>query len=139
MLGENKMKKLIEKVSAKYNTICGKIHVVAAATATKHAATLMLLAGIGLIGAGVTNVALAQGDIDDSGIVRVIQILLGDLVEGSFGALIMIVAGLVAIIAAAMGAYRAAMAALVVAVGAFILRAFVTAFFPSVDLGAAAQ
>lgn len=133
------MKKLIEKVSAKYSTICGKIHVVASATAIKHAATFMLLAGIGLIAAGVTDVALAQGDIDDSGIVRVIQILLGDLVEGSFGALIMIVAGLVAIIAAAMGAYRAAMAALVVAVGAFILRAFVTAFFPSVDLGAAAQ
>ena len=133
------MKKLIKKVSAKYSTICGKIHVVASATATKHAATFMLLAGIGLIGAGVTSVALAQGDIQNEGIERVIQILLGDLVEGSFGALIMIVAGLVAIIAAAMGAYRAAMAALVVAVGAFILRAFVSAFFPDVNIGTPAN
>jgi hypothetical protein len=123
------MKKLIEKATVKYSAICRKIHVV----------TTMLLAGIGLIAAGAANVALAQGDIDDTSITRVIQILLGDLVEGSFGALIMIVAGLVAIIAAAMGAYRAAMAALVVAVGAFILRAFVSAFFPSVDLGASAQ
>jgi len=129
------MKKLIEKVSEKYSTICGKIHVVAAATAIKHGATFMLLAGIGLISAGVTSVAFAQGSIENEGIERVIQILLGDLIEGSFGALIMIVAGLVAIIAAAMGAYRAAMAALVVAVGAFILRAFVTAFFPDVNIG----
>ena len=129
------MKKLIEKASVKYSAICRKIHVVTTTTATKHAATLMLLVGVGLISAGVMNVAHAQ--IDDEPITRVIQILLGDLVEGSFGALIMIVAGLVAIIAAAMGAYRAAMAALVVAVGAFILRAFVSAFFPNVEIGTA--
>jgi hypothetical protein len=131
------MKKLIEKASVKYSAICRKIHVVTTTTATKHAATLMLLVGVGLISAGVMNVAVAQGDIQDEPITRVIQILLGDLVEGSFGALIMIVAGLVAIIAAAMGAYRAAMAALVVAVGAFILRAFVSAFFPNVEIGTA--
>ena len=53
------------------------------------------------------------------------------LIEGAFGALIMVVAGIGAIIAAAMGAYRAALGMLVVAVGAFILRALVSLFFGS--------
>ena len=51
------------------------------------------------------------------------------LIEGAFGALIMVVAGLMAIIAAAMGGYRTALGMLVVAVGAFILRALVSLFF----------
>lgn len=54
-----------------------------------------------------------------------------ELIEGSFGALIMVVAGLGAIIAAAMGAYRAMVGMLVVAVGSFILRALVSLFFAS--------
>lgn len=53
------------------------------------------------------------------------------LIEGSFGALVMVVAGLGAIIAASMGAYRASVGMLVVAVGSFILRALVSLFFPS--------
>ncbi len=51
------------------------------------------------------------------------------LIEGAFGALIMVVAGLGAIVAASMGAYRLAVSMLVVAVGAFILRALVSLFF----------
>lgn len=51
------------------------------------------------------------------------------LIEGAFGALIMVVAGLGAIVAAAMGAYKMALTCLVVAVGAFILRALVSLFF----------
>jgi hypothetical protein len=50
-------------------------------------------------------------------------------IEGSFGALIMVGAGLGAIIAGAFGAYKAAISMLVVAVGAFILRALVSLFF----------
>lgn len=53
------------------------------------------------------------------------------LIEGAFGALIMVVAGLGAIAAASMGAYRAAVGMLVVAVGAFILRSLVSLFFGS--------
>jgi len=51
------------------------------------------------------------------------------LIEGAFGALIMVAAGLIAIIAAGLGQYRAALGMLVVAVGAFILRALVSLFF----------
>ena len=51
------------------------------------------------------------------------------LIEGAFGALIMVVAGIGAIVAASMGAYRLAVSMLVVAVGAFILRSLVSLFF----------
>ena len=50
-------------------------------------------------------------------------------IEGSFGALVMVGAGLGAIIAGAFGAYKAAISLLFVAVGAFILRALVSLFF----------
>jgi ABC-type methionine transport system permease subunit len=96
---------------------------------------IMFAAGVGLIVSAVPTVASAQGDMDQDSINQVIQILLNDMIGGSFGALIMIIAGLVAIISASMGAYRASMSALVVAVGAFILKAVVTAFWPQVDVG----
>lgn len=70
-------------------------------------------------------VSLAQ----EEGIRRVSLLLLEELIEGPFGALVMIVAGLVAIVSAAMGAYRAAMSCLIVAIGAFTLRTFVEIFF----------
>jgi hypothetical protein len=51
------------------------------------------------------------------------------LIEGAFGALIMVISGVIAIVAAAMGAYRAAVSMLIVAIGAFILRSLVSLFF----------
>jgi len=60
-------------------------------------------------------------------------------IEGAFGALLVVSAGLGAIIAAILGAYRTAFSLLVVAVGAFILRAYVSLFFgtnyPAYDVG----
>jgi len=50
-------------------------------------------------------------------------------IEGSFGALVMVGAGLGAILAGAFGAYKAAISLLFVALGAFILRALVSLFF----------
>lgn len=50
-------------------------------------------------------------------------------IEGAFGALVMVSAGIGAIVAAAFGAYKAAISLLFVAVGAFILRALVSLFF----------
>jgi hypothetical protein len=92
--------------------------------------TAMLLSGAVILAGGLAGVSFAQ----DNRIEEAASLILTDLIEGSFGALVMIVAGLVAIVAAAMGAYRAAISALVVAVGAFILRTFVTIFFPDVGL-----
>ena len=50
-------------------------------------------------------------------------------IEGAFGALIVVGAGIGAVIAATVGAYKSALALLVTAVGAFILRAYVSLFF----------
>ena len=50
-------------------------------------------------------------------------------IEVPFGALIMVLAGILAIISAAMGGYRTAVSLIIVAVGAFILRSLVSLFF----------
>ena len=91
------------------------------------------MVGVTLLAVGLTQTAWAL----DPGVhpayndnqIRLSVGLLFALIEGSFGALVMVVAGLGAIIAAAFGAYRAAVGMLVVAVGAFILRALVSLFF----------
>jgi len=50
--------------------------------------------------------------------------------EGSFGALIMIAAGLVAIVAGALGSYKLALSTIAIGAGAWILRPIVSLFFP---------
>ena len=51
------------------------------------------------------------------------------LIQGPFGALITIVAGLAAIVTAAMGGYKLAMSCVVIACGSYIISAFVALFF----------
>lgn len=55
--------------------------------------------------------------------------------EGSFGALVMVCAGIGAIVSSAFGQYRAALGLLVVAVGAFVLRSLVGTFFNDIGIG----
>jgi len=99
---------------------------------------LVFAAGFLLFLIGLHSLGLAQGagptgsyseaGYDD----ELIRNSIGNLfrlIEGAFGALIMVVAGLGAIIAAAMGQYRAAISLVVVAIGSFILRALVSLFF----------
>lgn len=50
-------------------------------------------------------------------------------IEGTFGAMVMVAAGIGAILSSAFGQYRAALGLLVVAVGAFILRSLIGTFF----------
>jgi len=97
---------------------------------------LMLGAGALLLTAGLSGVAHAASsgsdgveiDYNDDKIASAVKAMFTFL-EGSFGALIMVVAGLGAIMSAAFGQYKAALGCLVVAVGAFILRSFVFTFF----------
>lgn len=101
-----------------------------------NANAFLFLIGAGLVTGGliecshaVANVqTFSEANFDDT-LIRNSVGNLFKLIEGAFGALIMVVAGLGAIVAAAMGAYRAAVGMLVVAVGAFILRALVSLFF----------
>ena len=98
----------------------------------KYGHASMAILGVTLITFGSVEAAHAQQFADIE--VRQATCLILKFLEGAFGALLMVVAGLVAIIAAAMGAYRLAMSMLVVAIGAFILRAFVDVFF-DVNIG----
>jgi hypothetical protein len=118
---------------AGYKAASIKTYSSATAFIYKHANTMLLAAGVILLTLGVEGVAVAQDTYSEAayndGLVRGAVGNIFALIEGAFGALIMVVSGLAAIVAAAMGAYRAAVAMLVVAVGAFILRALVSLFF----------
>jgi len=67
-------------------------------------------------------------DFDDT-LIRNSVANLFRLIEGAFGALLVVGAGIAAIIAGVVGAYKAAFALFVTAIGAFILRAYVSLFF----------
>jgi hypothetical protein len=99
----------------------------------KHSHLCLAVIGILLLTHGLADIAEAQSGFHEANFndqwIRQAVIRLFMLIEGAFGALIMVVAGLGAIVAAAMGAYRAAVGMLVVAVGAFILRSLVSLFF----------
>jgi hypothetical protein len=106
----------------------------------KQAQMILLAAGVIALGAGLSVDAIAQtggvggfptagnGEIEDGRIANAVSTLFKYL-EGSFGALIMAGAGIMAIASAAFGQYKAAMSCMIVAVGAFILRSFMNTFF----------
>lgn len=70
----------------------------------------------------------ATTEVDMGRLEEALQILFA-YIEGSFGALVMVSAGIGALLSAAFGQYRATLSLLVVAVGSFVLRSFVTTFF----------
>ena len=130
----NKMKNVMYRVAGGYNLACAKLLL----GVERYATALLLVLGCTLLLGGMTEISIAQGggptgSFSEAGyeddLVRNSVGNIFKLIEGAFGALVMVVAGLGAIIAAAMGAYRAAVGMLVVAVGAFILRALVSLFF----------
>ncbi|MCB0323254.1 MAG: hypothetical protein KDD69_06750 [Bdellovibrionales bacterium] len=128
------MKLAISPVTEVYREACTRLVV----CCQRHASALLLLLGVTLLLGGMVELSVAQGGgptgsfseaAYEDDLVRNSVGNIFKLIEGAFGALIMVVAGLGAIVAAAMGAYRAALGMLVVAVGAFILRALVSLFF----------
>lgn len=132
--GEKVMKTLTKKALVAYSSSCRLIHAKVQTLALHHANALLFVLGLGLVLGGVAEISSAQSstfsesDYNDT-LVRNSVGNLFRLIEGAFGALVMVVSGLAAIVAAAMGAYRAAVGLLVVAIGAFILRALVSLFF----------
>ena len=73
--------------------------------------------------------ALAQGVLPPNNRISEAVCRLLGFIQGDFGALLMVIAGIVAIITAVMGAYRLALSLVVVAVASFILPALVRVFF----------
>lgn len=97
--------------------------------AMKHSSLLLFTAGVILLGAGMSELALAEdGSGGNSGTARLACSKLLQYIEGGFGALVASAAGIGAIVAAAVGGFKAAWCLLVVSIGAFILRAYITLF-----------
>ncbi len=128
------MKNQMYRLGAVYSMTCARISLLA----ERYANALLMVFGCTLLVGGLTELTIAQGQgptgsFSEAGfeddLIRNSVANLFKLIEGAFGALVMVVSGLGAIIAAAMGAYRAAVGMLVVAVGAFILRALTSLFF----------
>ena len=97
---------------------------------------MLLFIGMGLLTLGTYDFSNAQVEQlthatpgFDQGLISCAVDSIFQLIEGKFGALVMVVSGLAAIISAAVGAYRASLSMLVVAVGAFILRSLVSLFW----------
>jgi hypothetical protein len=124
--------------------ISRKVALAVTSPTEKQAQMILLAAGVIALGAGLSVDAIAQvggggfpeasnGGIEDARIANAVSTLFKYL-EGSFGALIMAGAGIMAIASAAFGQYKAAMSCMIVAVGAFILRSFMNTFFNTTSL-----
>lgn len=105
------------------------------APTSRHSQLLLFTLGVALLAAGLSDGAVAQGLGTRYNDVRLVNALnaIWTYVEGAFGALVMVSAGIAAILSSAFGQYRAALGLLVVAVGAFILRSLVATFFNDTD------
>jgi hypothetical protein len=133
------MKNSIKKIKSVYLNACQKIGAAKVAPSKAQYQLMLFAFGVTLLSLGLSENAFAQvigttGVVNDTRLNAVMQLLFG-YIEGSFGALIMVAAGIGAIVSAAFGQYRAALGLLVVAVGAFILRSLVKTFFPTVQIG----
>jgi len=138
--------KALKIVKSKYVAIGQKLSAVKAAPSEKQAQLMLFAFGVVLLTMGLEGSALAnQGGqgANDTLITRYNDVRLADslnaillYVEGTFGAMVMVAAGIGAILSSAMGQYRAALGLLVVAVGAFILRSLVGTFFNDVNIRA---
>lgn len=86
--------------------------------------------GVTLLSLGLINSADAQltARYNDKRIADAVNVVF-TYIEGSFGALVMVCAGVGAILSSAFGQYRAALGLMVVALGSFTLRSFVGTFF----------
>jgi len=112
-----------------YRESCCKFGSALYAPTRNQSQTVLFLVGIGLLTAGLSTDAAAQmtAKYNDLRIANSVNALL-TYIEGSFGALVMVSAGIGAILSSAFGQYRASLGLLVVAVGSFILRSVLSTF-----------
>ncbi len=130
-------KKILATFKKGYLGLGQKVGAAFYAPSQSQAQVALFLIGIGLLSAGLVHGASAQidvGNYNDQRIALAVNRIFTYL-EGSFGALVMVAAGIGAIFASAFGQYKAALGLLVVAVGAFILRSLVSTFFNDQNIG----
>lgn len=97
---------------------------------------ILTLIGITLLALGLNHEASAYTPVaryNDDRIAESVDIIL-TYINGTFGALVMVSAGIAAILSSAFGQYRAALGLLVVAVGSFILRSLISTWFNDENL-----
>lgn len=124
---------MLTKIKKVYTLACQYLGTLFVAPSKSQGQVMLFLFGIALLGLGMVNISSAQSGAltityNDNRIANSVNAIL-TYIEGSFGALIMVAAGLGAILSSAFGQYRAALGLLVVAVGAFILRSVLATFF----------
>ena len=126
---------MITKIKNAYVDLAQKISAATIAPTEKQARMALFVAGVAILGLGLTHEATAQSfggqaaiNYNDDRITNAVNAIMTYL-EGSFGALIMAASGVGAIMSAAFGQYKAALSLMVVAVGAFILRSLIGTFF----------
>lgn len=122
---------MINTIKGGYLTLCRKASAAFVSPTIAQGRAFLFLFGLGILVLGLKAGVDAQGLTITYNDTRLTDSINGIMtyIEGSFGALIMIAAGLGSIISAAFGQYRAAISLLVVAVGAFILRSLISTFF----------
>lgn len=128
-------------LNASYRSVCSRVSAAISAPTEAQASAALFILGVAILSFGLAGGAMAA-DYDGSGLVATyndmriansVNMIL-TYMEGTFGALIMVAAGIGAILSAAFGQYRAALGCLVVAVGAFILRSFLGTFFNDINV-----
>lgn len=123
---------MISKIKTKYTKLGQKVGAAFNAPTERQARIGLFALGATLLTFGLTSGISAQDGLqstyNDARLSDSINSIL-TYIEGTFGAMVMVAAGIGAILSSAFGQYRAALGLLVVAVGAFILRSLVGTFF----------
>ena len=132
--------KIIQRLNSAYEAVGQSLCAVISAPTQKQSQFMLFALGVTLLTFGIQEGALAAHPkhaiaYNDERLAGAVNAIL-TYIEGTFGAMVMVAAGIGAILSSAMGQYRAALGLLVVAVGAFILRSFVGTFFNDVNLQA---
>jgi hypothetical protein len=98
-----------------FNDTCVKSYCIYLNNKNIYTDLCLFLFGIMLLTIGLCDISLAKEGKDASDIIKEQMCKIESLLEGAFGTLIMVVAGLAAVVTAAMGAYKMAMSCVVIA------------------------
>lgn len=119
----------VKIIKSKLLYLAQRAHAIRVAPSQKQIQLSLLALGVFFLGLGVsTGTSAAQINYNDVRLAASVNAIL-TYIEGTFGAMVMVTAGISAILSSAFGQYRAALGLLVVAVGSFILRSLVGTFF----------
>lgn len=133
------LKMSIKQIKDHYILLCQKAGAMFNAPTKAQVQFMLFGFGVVLLTIGLAGGAFAQGGAkhtihyNDERLSQSINAIL-TYIEGTFGAMVMVAAGIGAILSSAFGQYRAALGLLVVAVGAFILRSLVGTFFNDANI-----